>query len=87
MTDYECLMQLLGEDSTISTKNYLRGLLEKEMDEVFEDQWVFPIDTFRDIWQNAIEDMAHELVDEYKEEIKKLLRKQLLEAIEGGDAT
>lgn len=81
MSDFECLMQLLGEDAKKDVESYLRDQLKNEIREAFEGGWIFPKDTLGDILKDGVEDMAYELLDEYKAQIKKALQKALFNSL------
>lgn len=81
MSDFECLMQLLGEDAKLDVKDYLRELLKDELREAFQERWIFPKDLLVDIWKDCVEDMAYSLIDEYKEHMKKVLERELLKSL------
>lgn len=81
MSDFECLMQLLGADAQKDIRDYLSELLMDELKQAFEEDWIFPKDMLSDIFKDAIEDMAYGLLDEYKAHIRKVLEKELLNSL------
>ena len=82
MTDFECLMQLMGKDAKTEIKEFLLYWIKDEIQEAFEDGWVFPVDEFKEFMQDIVDETERELREQYKERIKAVLERELLKALQ-----
>ena len=85
MTDFECLMQLLGTEAHKDIKEHMMFLLKEEMAEAFRESWIFPKDVFQDMLMDIWEEVQDELKRKYKKQLKGEMEKKILEIIERGD--
>ena len=81
MTDFECVMQIMGKDAKTEIKEFLMYLVKTEIQEAFEDGWVFPVDDFKEFMQDIVDETERELREQYKEQIKEVLERELLKAL------
>lgn len=82
MTDFDCILQLMGKDAKTELRDYLIYLVKDEIKQLFEDGWVFPTDAFREFVQILVEEIEEELREEYKEQIKTVLKRELLKSLQ-----
>lgn len=85
MTDFECLMQILGTEAHKDIKEHLMYLLKNEMEEAFKESWIFPQYEFQEMICDIWEEIRDELKRKYKKQLKGKMEKKILEIIERGD--
>lgn len=85
MTDFECLMQILGADAHQDIKEYMMYLLKEEMKDAFQEGWIFPLYEFQEMIRDIWEEIRDELKRKYKKQLKGEMEKKILEIIERGD--
>lgn len=86
MTDFECLMQLLGTEVHKDFKEHLMYLLKQEMEDAFKEDWIFPKAEFREMLCEIWDEIRDELKRKYKKQLKGEMEKKILEIIEKGEA-
>lgn len=82
MSDFECLMQILGTETHKDIKEHLLYLLKEEIQEAFKENWIFPKDMFEDLLRDIWEEVRDELKKKYKKQIKEAMNQKILEILE-----
>lgn len=85
MTDFECLLQILGADAHQDIKEYMMYLLKEEMKDAFQEGWIFPLYEFQEMIRDIWEEIHDELKRKYKKQLKGKMEQKILEIIERGD--
>ena len=81
MSDFECLMQILGTETHKDIKEHLLYLLKEEITEAFKEDWLFPKDEFQDMLSDIWEEVRDELKKKYKKQIKGEMEKKITEIL------
>lgn len=85
MSDFECLMQILGTETHKDIKEHLVYLLKEEMEDAFKEEWIFPQDKFHEMLCDIWDEIREELKRKFKKQLKGAMEQKILEIIERGE--
>lgn len=82
MSDFECLMQILGTEAHKDIKEHLMYLLKEEMTDAFKEDWIFPKNEFHEMLNDIWDEIRDEMKRKFKKQLKGEMEQKILEIIE-----